>query len=198
MAFQTTPERGVVDELRHHLCAALEAVSWPNTDPVEVFRGWKDNDEFSAPSFTVLMGDPNRESMAPEEERRELSDVDGDGDDEIVVYWRRKAITVDMTIDLYTATKTERAGMVPLVAQLFDPTPNDQEHRPPTDGLSVTLDKHFDAEARLDVQGPSTLDAEGVQGGLFRLQWTITARTYELTRSWYEQATFSNSTEAQR
>lgn len=191
------PTRTVEDEVRHHVAAALESVSWPISDPVEVYRGWVGGKRFVTPSLTVTTSDFERIKTVPEAVDETITDHDGDGTDEVVVTWRQASVEGSVSIDCYTETKTQRADLGPELREVFVPPPADKQSKP-REGLGLTLDEHLDAFARVRLQDFTPVDDEGANRGYYRLQISLAAEAEQLRRYVYEQAQYDTSQTTRR
>lgn len=184
------PNRPAKDEALYHLAQALD-VSYGLSDPVEIFQGWKSDDDFEVPSVTIVAGDPVN---TPQREvyNKRVADVDNDNEDEIEVTFRRAKLEIPFTLTVYTAGDTPKAdrGDIKLtIDEIFNPDAPDNESEP-RNNLEVTFDDHFGARCRYILDAWSDSDSEGARGGFYRAEADVMAYTSKLTREIYEDTTW--------
>lgn len=159
----------------------------PSPMALVVLREWPRHAELKLPALSILSGEVTRRHAWGEV----VSAVPVVGSDpaEVTVTRVEARLTVQLTLDLWTASKTDRATLKPHLERLFRPD-LDEPH-----GVVLELTEAHNAVARVRWMSDRQLDADDADDAVRRLSITATADMTRLRVDTLPAAVYSKTIE---
>lgn len=155
--------------------------------PLVVLREWPRHSTLKLPALSILSGEVTRRHAWGEV----VSAVPIIGSDPVMMTVTRaeSRLTVQLTLDLWTASKTDRAAIKPQLERLFRPSLDDPH------GLLIDLTASNGTTARVRWMSDRQLDADDADDAVRRLSITATADFTKLRVDILPAATYTTDLE---
>lgn len=136
----------------------------PLPRPLVVLREWPRHDRLQLPTLSILSGEvTRRHAMGEVVSCVPVVDEDPEAAPMVTLTRQEARLTVALTLDLWTASKTDRMTLKPHLERLFRPDP-EVPH-----GLELTLADSHGTAARVRWLGDQQLDADDADDAVRRL-----------------------------
>lgn len=157
----------------------------PAVRPLVVLREWPRHERLQLPTLSILSGEVTRRHAMGEVVS--VVPVPGSSPAMVTVTRVEARLEVGLTLDLFTATKTDRYTLRPHLERLFRPD-LDVPH-----GLELMLANSHNTTARVRWLGDQQLDADDADDAVRRLNIRATADLLKLRVDILPAATFTNT-----
>ena len=191
-----TSANEIVTNVIHELAAVIAAADLgaaAGTAPLSVVKGFPRERELSFPALSIIsVGRADRRNVSP----YVIDETEVDAD-HVRVDVVRARYTIDLQLDLWTTSKTDRYKLIAQMHALFnggdmdDDSPDLVPH-----GISLTLTDSNDAPARVVLFDPRRDDEDTAGQGTFREMFAAAATTKYVTRHTLQKAAWSAESEA--